>query len=385
MKLAIFHMLPSGGGIRVVRQFAEGLSEFFALEVYHPFGGNPLNTGKPIPERVIPFPMWRRPAGVLRPVAPLFLLFRLLSFKSVCRKAADIMNKEADAALVHNTMPVAAPPVFQYLAIPSIYFCYEYPRHIYEKDIISRTGSRSGDLALKPLEITEKKMDYRSAKAAGRILTFSSYMRQSVKSIYGLDSSIVRPGVDSSFFTPAQTGKKGNFVLSVGALWPFKGHETAIRILSGIPPSSRPSLKILGDREFPGYSDELLSLAGSIGVKVSIARQVTNERLRELYRQASLVLCCQRREPYGLVPLEAMACGTPVLAISEGGYVDNIVHEETGLLFDGSVRAGTSELKTILDDGVRCDKLAERGLDFVRSLRTVESGVTQLAEELRRL
>lgn len=384
-RIGIFHMLPSGGGIRVLGQFAEGLQNSFQVSIYLPRGGSTLHgRGKP-PEKLVPYPMWRKPTGILRPFAPVFLPLRLLAFRSVCRKTAEIMNREVEVALIHNTMPVAAPPILQYLSVPSAYFCYEYPRHIYEKDIISRTGRSAVDLALGPLEIIEKRMDRKSVIAADGILTFSRYMRNSVKKIYGRDSSIVRPGIDSVFFSPEPTGVRGEFVLSVGALWPFKGHETAIRILGRLPAEIRPPLIIVGDREFLSYSAKLHETAAAEQVEITVMKKVSNIELRNLYRKAKAVLCCQRREPYGLVPLEAMACKTPVLAVSEGGFTDNVVHGETGLLFDGSVGAGTSELAAILKGGSAIGEITERGLEFVRNLRTVETGVENLAEKLRRL
>jgi len=376
----MFHMLPSGGGIRVLKQFAEGLvKRDRKVCVFVPHGGSLLGITE---ETAIPYPMWRRPSGFLRPVSPVFLPLRLLAFKSVCREAARLMDHEGGIALVHNAMPVAAPPVLQYLAVPSVYFCYEYPRHIYEKDIISRTGGKLQECLLKPLERLEQRIDNESAIAADRILTFSKHMGTMIQNTYGKEPGIVRPGVDSEFFTPSCTGEKGGYVLSVGALWPFKGHETAIRIVAEIPMESRPSLIIIGDREFPSYSRMLQRTAEAADVKMTVRRNITDFELRELYRGASAVLCCQRKEPYGLVPLEAMACGTPVVAIAEGGFTDNVIDGSTGLLFDGSVNQGASELAKALNNDRTIREITAAAHDFVKHSRTIEQGVATLLEEL---
>lgn len=376
----MFHMLPSGGGIRVLKQFAEGFRKRDRkVTVYVPRGGSLL--GSP-GETVIPYPMWRRPSGLLKLFSPVFLPIRLLAFKSVCREAARLINREGGIALVHNAMPVAAPPVLQYLAVPSVYFCFEYPRHIYEKDIISRTGGKLREHTLKPLEELEKRIDYESAVAANRILTFSTHMGRMVKNTYGMEPGMVRPGIDSEFFYPSSTGKKKGYVLSVGALWPFKGHETAIRIIAELPPDSRPSLTIVGDREFPSYLPVLRHAAESADVSLTVRRNVKDTELRELYRGASAVLCCQRKEPYGLVPLEAMACGTPVVAIAEGGFTDNVFDGRTGLLFDGSVGHGARKLAEALDHGSSIRTMTTAAHDFVKHRRTVDQGVSALLEEL---
>ncbi|OPX32252.1 MAG: hypothetical protein B1H09_00855 [Gemmatimonadaceae bacterium 4484_173] len=377
-------MLPSGGGIRVVKQFTEGLAERFHVHLNRPDGGSRLKNLKNISETVYPYPLWRKPSGILRPVAPVFLIARLISFKSVCGTIAKSINSNADVALVHNSMPIAAPPVLDYLKIPALYYCFEHPRHIYESDIIKRTGSFVSELALKPLCAVEKRMDRVSVRNATAVATFSRYMKQNIKQYYHRDSTVIRPGIDTNFFCPAEnTDSRENFVLSVGALWPYKGHETVIRILGSIPPTERPSLRIIADREYPGYSAQLSGLADRLSVEMRIEKSITNTELRTLYQNATAVLCCQRREPYGLVPLEAMACRTPVIAISEGGFPDNIIHGETGFLFDGTVQSGAELLARVLH--IRNSDMEENAYAFVTGKRNLKSGIQELTTILEEL
>ena len=143
-------MLPSGGGIRVLRQFSGELSKSYDLSVHVPAGGSKLNinTQSKISEIFYPYKAWKKPEGILHLAAPIFLMYRLLAFKSVCKQIAQNINKSADLVLVHNSLPIAAPPILQYLKVPSLYFCYEHPRHLYEKNIIRRTNSTLKELAL---------------------------------------------------------------------------------------------------------------------------------------------------------------------------------------------------------------------------------------------
>jgi len=378
-------MLPSGGGIRVARQYSRILKEKFSLTVYRPEGGSLMDPEHGIEEDVIPFALWKKPTGILRSIAPVFLMARLLSFKLVCKKAAERMNSRADIALIHNSLPVAAPPVLNYLKIPSLYFCYEYPRHIYEKDLIRRTDSHMKELALRPLEALEKHVDFRSARNATGIATFSTYMMTMIRHIYHRDSDIIKPGVDTDFFHPASDGVREKYVLSVGALWPYKGHDTAVRILHGIPGPERPYLRIVSDRAFPGYVDELKSLAETLSVRIEIESGISDGELRTRYQRAAAVLCCQRREPYGLVPLEAMACGVPVLAVSEGGFTDNVISGETGFLFDGSPETGSEVLAQIMSNPATGNHAAAGALEFVRKHRNLRSGSERLKEVLENL
>jgi len=374
-------MLPSGGGIRVLRQFCNQLQSRFELSVHRPCGGSDIPG---ITTVEYPFPLWKKPRGILKPGAPIFLVLRLLSFKALCLKAATEINGSADAVLVHNTMPIAAPPILQYLKIPSAYFCYEHPRHLYERDIIRRTDNIIADSALLPLRALERRIDRLSAASADKIIALSSYMQSMIREIYHRYSDIVRPGVDTDFFYDDHTPEE-NIVLSIGALWPFKGHMTAIKILAEIPREKRPSLCIIGDRILPGHDQQLMETAGALGVDILIKRCITDSELRNLYRKARVVVCCQRREPYGLVPLESMGCMTPVLAIAEGGFTDNVFHGQNGLLFGGNSNEGGEILANLLSDSKMSEKLANNGRIFVEKERNLSAGTIELGDILESL
>jgi len=382
-------MLPSGGGIRVLRQFSHELQKSYMLSVHIPEGASRLNlkNQSKVKEIFYPYKAWRKPEGFLRIIAPIFLVYRLLAFKKVCKQIAVCINNTADLALVHNSLPIAAPPILQYLKVPSTYFCYEHPRHLYEKDIIQRTNSSLKELALYPLTLLEKSIDTKSAKSSNRIITFSTYMQNTISKLYGRNAGIVRPGVNSSFFHPtSRPAHKENFVLSVGALWPFKGHETVIQVVGNIPLTYRPTLKIVADREYPGYTKTLLALASNLSVNLEIMQEIKDTNLRVLYQNATAVLCCQKKEPYGLVPLEAMACGTPVIALNQGGFTDNIIHGETGYLFDGSAEEASQYLIDIIKGSVETiNTITSNALDFVRSKRTIALGNESLEMELNSL
>lgn len=377
--LAVFHMLPSGGGARLAAQNIEFLSEKHPVKVHGVQGAVRLPVPGNVTARVHPFPRGRPLRGAARLFAPWLLLGRLRAFRGVCRGVAESINAGGSVALVHNSMVIAAPPVLDYLAVPSLYFCYEYPRHLYEKGCINRTGSRLGDLLLIPLERAERREDAASMKMADRVATFSPYMKGRLLEIYGVSSETVFPGVDGRFFCPGAVPSSEGHLLSVGALWPFKGHDSAILAVARLPESSRPRLVIPADREFPGYGASLEKLAVRMGVDLSIHRAVSDTDLRELYRGAAAVLCFQRNEPYGLVPLEAMACGTPVIARNSGGLVDNVVNEVNGLLVGDSVTEAAIALEGLLSNRELARRLGSAGREFVLEHRTPALSAERLA------
>lgn len=377
--MAVFHHLPEGGGRRVAGQMITELTRTFQVTVHYPEGSAGLDVPEHVEKRAWPFPAGRKLSVARRLAAPLTLPARLRSFDRLCRNISEEIDPSSDAVLVHNSMLVAAPPLLRYLQKPSVYFCYEYPRHLYESDLIRRVSGPARVL-LAPLRRMEKRMDLLAASSAGSIVTFSSWMGRLVQGIYGRPAAIVHPGVDPGTFHPVPSRENSSFVLSVGALWPFKGHELAIASLAALPEERRPALVIVADRELPGYVNTLVALAERSGVDLGIRQRISDQELRETYSAALAVLCCQHREPYGLVPLEAMACGTSVIAVREGGFMDNVFHGRNGLLVERDPSQMASAVSRLMDDADLRRELIAGGFDFVSTERMVSTAGTSLAD-----
>ena len=357
----------------------EHLCRVYDVTVHFPEGSEMPSSPAGLTLREWPFPRGRRIRGLRRAMAPVSLKARLRELDALCGKMAEEINGSADLVLVHNSMYVAAPPLLRYLQPPSAYYCYEFPRHIYEPALIMRSRNRVQHLLLSGLRKMERRMDRASVLSADLMLVLSGWMAERVRDIYGVEAGIVRPGVDTERFFPDASVRRERFVLSVGALWPFKGHETAMESISAIPAGSRPSLRVVADREYPGYSERLLSASRKLEVRLEILRDIPDDQLIVLYRSAGAVLCCQMNEPYGMVPLEAMACGCPVVAVDEGGFRDNVRGGENGLLVPRDRAAISGALRELLQDSCMAGALAARARDFVTSERTVRSGAERLA------
>ncbi|MFL6043297.1 MAG: glycosyltransferase [Gaiellales bacterium] len=151
--------------------------------------------------------------------------------------------------------------------------------------------------------------------------------------------AVVPCGVDLSVFRPdgpAEQRPNGRQrLLVVSRMVPRKGIGNAIDalaelrgaelVIAGGPPRSA-----LGDDP---EGRRLLELAArrQVSDRVQFRGQIDREAVPALLRSADAVLCVPWYEPFGIVPLEAMACGVPVVAASVGGLVDTVVHEQTGL------------------------------------------------------
>ncbi|MQA09793.1 MAG: glycosyltransferase [Pseudonocardiaceae bacterium] len=187
--------------------------------------------------------------------------------------------------------------------------------------------------------------------------------------------SVVPCGVDVDRFTPngeAAPKEHKHRLVAVGRLVPRKGFDTAISALRSIPDTE---LVIAGGPDEGRLGDDpeanrLLEHAERTGVadRVLLAGQVLRKDLPALLRSADAVVCTPWYEPFGMVPLEAMACGVPVVAAAVGGLTDTVVDGVTGVHVPAQrPDALATKLRGLLADPARRDAYGIAGCDRARS------------------
>ncbi|HEY0804931.1 MAG TPA: glycosyltransferase [Pseudonocardiaceae bacterium] len=182
--------------------------------------------------------------------------------------------------------------------------------------------------------------------------------------------SIIPCGVDLTEFQPhGPAAERGapHRLLAVGRLVPRKGFDLAIDALRGVPDTElviaggSPAARLGSDAE----ATRLSSLARRLGVadQVHLLGQVPRDRMPALFRSADAVVCTPWYEPFGIVPIEAMACGVPVLATPVGGLADTVVDGVTGLHVRAEPAALRRSIQCLIADGYRRDTLGMAGRD----------------------
>jgi glycosyltransferase involved in cell wall biosynthesis len=195
--------------------------------------------------------------------------------------------------------------------------------------------------------------DVASSASVDAFAANSAFVASRIQRYYGREARVIPPPVDTDFFTPGQD-VPGRYDLVVSALAPYKRIELV--------------LEAYGGRGFPlkvvGTGPERERLLRAAPREAEFLGHVDDIQLRDLYRGCRAVLM-PSVEDFGIVPLEAMACGRPAIVFGEGGGRESVVDLETGLVFDeatpAALRAAVDALQPLRFNR---DTLRSRALAF---------------------
>ena len=232
-----------------------------------------------------------------------------------------------DCDLVISTSHCAAKSVVVPGRARHICYCHSPMRYAWDQfdsyfgpAQVGKTRSK----LLRPVLARLARWDRDTADRVDRYVANSHYVAGRIARYYNRRSSVVHPPVDTTFYTPDTARDAEPTFLAVSALVPYKRVDVAIRAVARIGGS----LTVVGrGPEEP----RLRAIAGSTGANVTFAGWIGDDDVRDLYRRARAVLM-PGVEDFGMVPVEAQACGRPVVALAEGGALDSVVDGVTGIL-----------------------------------------------------
>ncbi len=239
--------------------------------------------------------------------------------------------------------------------VPHLCYCFTPMRYAWDQfdayfgpDRIGRLGSR----VMRPVMGAMARWDQRTSNRPDRYLAISHYVAGRIGRYYNRVASVVYPPVDTEFYRPDDTTPEP-FALIVSALVPYKRIELAIDACH----EAQVPLKIVGD------GPERPALERFAAGRAEFLGRLSNEDVRTMYRRSSVVLL-PGEEDFGIVPLEAQACGRPVVALDRGGSRETVLQGETGVLVDdtsvGAFAAGIVAASTTRFDPSTIRMHAER-------------------------
>jgi glycosyltransferase involved in cell wall biosynthesis len=323
---------------------------------------------------------------------------QMRAFDEACaRSAAEIDRREFDLVFVNSSSPFYMPYVIRHLRRrPKVLYLQEPCRPLYEADpILPWVGTVSEGSKPRRLNSVrtfahdcmqlgvlraQARHEWFNAHACDEILVNSYYSRESVARAYGCDARVCYLGIDTEQFRPLNYERE-NFVVSVGAFNRFKGVELALEAIAQLP-EPRPSLVWVANFSDELYREVMLGLAANLGVDLRLKSRVTDVELLEILNRAAAFVYTPRLEPFGYAPLEANACGTPVVAVAEGGVREVIRDGVNGLLVDREPAQIAAALDKLLRDKQFARRMGDTAVEYVRKEWNLELSVERLEERL---
>lgn len=203
---------------------------------------------------------------------------------------------------------------------PHLCYCFTPMRYrIFHQDYFG--GGILRQLATHPLLEGLERWDRRASDRVDRFVAISRHVRRRIRHFYDREADVVYPPVDTDRCTPGD-GAPGTYDLVVSALVPYKRVDLVVDAYArlGFP------LKVVGT------GGEYRRLRRRAGPSVDLLGWRTDEQILALYRGCRF-LVFPGEEDFGIVPVEAQACGKPVVAFGRGGVRETVIDGQTGVFF----------------------------------------------------
>jgi glycosyltransferase involved in cell wall biosynthesis len=248
---------------------------------------------------------------------------------------------------------------------PNLWYCHTPPRPFYDLyDTFLGRENLFGGLVFRAWAFFHRRFDQRAAARCERIIVNSKNVQKRVARYYNRESTIVYPPIDTEKY---HYRKNGDFWLSVNRLYPEKRVGLQVDVFRELPEEK---LVIVGGYigkgdHAAGYAKKIME---SVPRNVTFKGNVTEEEIIQLYSDCKAVITTSLDEDFGMVPLEAMASGKPVVAVKEGGYMETVVDGKTGF-FSGPDKASLAKAVKAMNDPAKYRRACiSRAKEFDKSI-----------------
>lgn len=207
-----------------------------------------------------------------------------------------------------------------------IHLCYCYTPMRYSWDLTHQylqeeKGWKTGLLARLFLHYL-RLWDASSAMRVDAFSAISHHVASRIRKTYGREAKVIYPPVETDFFELRE--KKESFYLAVSRMVPYKKMDLIVEAFSAMPEHR---LVVIGD------GPDLNKIKGKAAGNIEILGYQSDPILKD-YLQRAKALVFAAIEDFGILPVEAQACGTPVIALGKGASLETIIDGQTGLFFN---------------------------------------------------
>lgn len=221
-----------------------------------------------------------------------------------------------------------------------LHICYCYTPIRYAWDLyhqyLKETGLSKGLKGLMAKLILHyiRLWDFTTVHRVDHFIAISQYISGRIKRIYGRDSTVIYPPVDIENF--GLWTKKADFYLTASRMVPYKKMDLIVEAFSKMPEKR---LVVIGD------GPDFKKIKTKAAKNIELLNYQPVDVLKD-YMQRAKAFVFAAKEDFGITPLEAQACGTPVIAYGKGGILETVVENKTGIFFkEQSVESLTKAIK----------------------------------------
>lgn len=401
MKIAVWHNLPSGGGKRALYDHVRGLvARGHTVEAWCPPTADReyLPLSSLIPEHVVEL-AWPAYRLIDKLGITLVTERRLAAMDVHCQTCAEEIDRGGFDILFANACRFfRTTSIGRFSRIPSILYLGEPYRWLYEAlprlpwlALPRFTGSflrpsRLKNVIINSRNIRNSRLQAREEvdNAAGfnRILVNSYFSRESVLRAYGLDAEVCYLGIDTDQFVDKNLARTYTLV-GLGSITREKNVGLCIEAIGKLA-SPRPKLVWVGNIADEAYLNEMRVLAEKRGVAFETKVGISDTQLLEIFHLSMALLYAPRLEPFGLAPLEANACGLPVIAVAEGGIRETIANDVNGLVVDSNPNAMAAAINRLFTEPSLARELGINGRLIVEKKWDMSTSIDRLEQQLVR-
>ncbi len=351
MRVAIYHNLPDGGAIRALHELVRHSYEEVEYDLYQlaPIDEASRYNFQPYVKNHKSFDYIYSPSkiDILMEIVTRFARLRSIQ-KSI---AHEIDSKNYDAVFVHHCAIAQTPFLLECLKTKSLYFIQEPRRLSFEQDFYKSSKEMIPKVLRAPWVLRQKILkdfDIVNARKCSAALCNSKYAQGNISKAYNINAEVCYLGIDKEKFFYTKQAKKNQIVV-VGTLHPAKGQDLAIRALSKVESKKGMKLIFVYENYDARYKRVLEGLSKELGITTEFRQGVTDEQLARIYRESIMTLAVAAKEPFGFTPIESAACGTPTVAVKEGGYLETVVDGQNGLLCNRNAKSITR----VIDEAIQ--------------------------------
>lgn len=242
-----------------------------------------------------------------------------------------------------------------------ICYCHTPPRYLYGYPTARNwQNSVFGRFAAGFFNHSLRQWDFVSYQRPDYIITNSQEVKRRVEKFYRREATVIYPPVNVNSEVRIQKSElknKKQYYLAGGRLARAKSIDLAVEACNRL----KIPLKIYG-RGFADYGEELKKLAGPT---IEFLGEVSEEELAKLYLGAKALIYPSQQEDFGIIPVEAMAVGIPVIALNQGGVKETVIDGKTGAFFDEStVESVIGAIKRLDKMNIKLDDCIKQASKF---------------------